>query len=81
MDKEQMYRFIDKSGHCFEDFQIEKSCPTSESEDSYRDMVGAMLRASNNGEHDFSVGDMFCFRDELVTAGFVLNTDFYMKKV
>ena len=47
----------------------------------YHDMVGAMLRASNNGEHDFSVGDMLVFRDDLQEAGFVWGIDFYARKV
>ena len=70
-----MYRFIDKSGHCFEDYQ------EIEDDTLYHDTVGAMLRVSNDGKHDFSVGDMLCFRDELQDAGFVWGVDFYVRKV
>lgn len=75
---EQMYRFVDKSGHCFEDYQAMGDC---ESDKKYHDMVGAMLRASHDGKHDFSVGDAMCFRDELQEAGFKWNKDFYMVKL
>ena len=75
---EQMYRFTDKSGHCFEDFQ---GMGEDDCDKRYHDSIGAMLRASNNGEHDFSVGDAMVFRDELQEAGFEWGKDFYMKKV
>lgn len=75
---EQMYRFINKSGHCFEDYQ---KMGESECDKDYHDSVGAMLRASHDGKHDFSVGDFLCFRDELQEAGFVWGVDFYAKKV
>lgn len=75
---EQMYRFIDKTGHCFEDFQERDDDETGK---RYNDMVGAMLRASNNGEHNFTVGDMLCFKTELEEAGFVWGTDFFVRKV
>jgi len=97
MSDEYEYVFIDKSGHCFEDYQLcSKTSPKDEidkmvdkefgkdtegGEKIYRDKVGAMLRASNNGEHNFSVGDMLVFRDDLVKAGFNWGTDFYVKKV
>lgn len=78
---EQLYQFIDKSGHCFEDFQRKaKYLDNVGSEDRYRDMVGAMLRASNDGKHNFSVGDMMCFRDELQVAGFKWGKDFFIIK-
>ena len=80
MSGETKYRFIDKSGHCFEDFQ--KACKGSGGgEDRYRDFVGAMLRASNNGEHDFTVGDMMCFKSELQEAGYKWGTDFFVRKI
>lgn len=77
MDTEQLYIFIDKTGHCFEDFQSSTKTksdefdkffpkPDNDGEQRYRGMVGTMLRA---GEH-FSVGDMFAFRDDLTNAGF-----------
>jgi hypothetical protein len=89
MDSEQKYKFIDKTGHCFEDFQkstkhkqedeIDKFLDNSDNdgEKFYRDHVGAMLRAGK----EFSVGDMFCFRDDLTDAGFIWGTDFYVIKV
>ena len=77
-DKEQMYRFVDKSGHCFKDFQ---KMGSDEADRRYHDLVGAGLRASNDGKHDFSVGDMFAFRDELRGAGFEWGKDFYIKIV
>lgn len=79
--KEQLYRFIDKSGSCFESFQKETGPSGTDSEDRYRDMVGAMLRASNDGKHNFSVGDMCCFRDELQKAGFKWGVDFFVRKI
>lgn len=75
---EQLYQFIDKSGTCFKTFQ---SLGNIESEKIYQDLRGASLRASNDGNHNFSVGDMFCLRDELEDAGFKWGTDFYIKKV
>lgn len=75
---EQLYQFVNKSGHCFEDYQKIGVC---ESEKNYHGTVGAMLRASHDGKHDFSVGDAMCFRDELQEAGFEWNKDFYMRKV
>jgi len=65
-EEEQMYIFIDKTGHCFEDFQ-----------DKDNDIVGAWMR----GGRKFSVGDMLVFRDDLVVAGFAWGVDFYVKKV
>lgn len=90
---EQLYIFVDKSGHCFEDFQTgRRAAPKDEldkiidkevgdkandGEQRYRDIVGAMLRAGR----EFSVGDMFAFRDDLTDAGFEWGIDFYVKKV
>lgn len=78
MGDEQLYKFVDKSGHCFEDFQKREA---SESGKKYYNMIGAMLRVSNDGDHDFSVGDMLCFRDELQEAGYEWGKDFYVVKV
>ncbi len=77
MSDEQMYRFVDKT-NCFEKFQ---GIGEDEADKSYHDWVGAMLRASNNGEHDFSGGDAMAFRDELTDAGFEWGKDFYMRKI
>ncbi len=77
MTDEQMYRFVDKS-NCFVKFQ---DIGENEADKRYHDHVGALLRASNNGEHDFSVGDAMVFRDELEDAGFEWGKDFYLKKV
>lgn len=75
--REQLYRFVDKSD-CFEKFQ---HIGENAGDKKYHDSVGALLRASNNREHDFCVGDAMVFRDELIDAGFVWGKDFYMKKV
>lgn len=75
---EQLYRFIDKTGHCFESFQI---MGVTDFDRRYHDSIGAILRTSNAGKHDFSIGDMFCIRDELQKAGFQWNVDFYIKKI
>lgn len=90
---EQLYVFVDKTGHCFEDFQTNsKTVPGDESdkiidkelgnetddgEHRYRAVVGAMLRAGR----EFGIGDMFVFRDDLTDAGFEWGKDFYVKKV
>jgi hypothetical protein len=68
------YVFIDKSGHCFVDFANVKD------DTEYHRFVAALLTASSKGEHTFTVGDMLCFRDELVEAGCVWGTDFYVRK-
>lgn len=72
---EQLYQFIDKSGHCFKDYQ------NLEDDTDYHNIVGALLRASNDGDKTFTVGDMMCFRDELQEADFKWGVDFYIKKV
>lgn len=75
MDDEQYYIFVDKSGHCFEDFQsmkVDNAC-----HGCYNDLVGAWLR----GGRKFTIGDMLCFRDDLTDAGFKWGIDFYIKKV
>ena len=72
---EPLYKFFDKSGHCFKDY--------SNIEDStdYHKIVAIMLVASHKGDKLFSVGDMLCFRDELQADGFVWGIDFFVKKV
>lgn len=89
---EQLYIFVDRTGHCFEDFQtsiqtvsdeidkiVDKAVgvKNDDGEKRYRDRVGAMLR----GGCEFSVGDMLAFRDDLTDAGFEWGKDFYVKKV
>jgi len=71
---EQLYLFVDVTGHCFEDFQGKGD---NNGERSYNDYVGALLR----GGRKFIVGDMLAFRDDLFVAGFVWGEDFYVKKV
>jgi len=71
MTEEQYYLFVDKTGHCFEDFQnIEDGC-------GYNALIGAYLQ----GGRKFIVGDMLVFRDDLTDAGFRWGVDFYVKKV
>ena len=75
MIEEQYYLFVDKTGHCFEDFQI-----LGNDEDGsrvYNDYVGALMRSGRR----FTVGDMMCFKDDLTEAGFKWGIDFYVKKV
>lgn len=87
--KEQLYLFVDKSGHCFEDFQTStKTNPSDEIDEidkiidecffpkHYRDHVGAML----SGGKKFSVGDMMFFKQDLTDAGFKWGIDFYVIK-
>jgi len=74
MENEQYYLFVDKTGHCFEDFQ---KMGDSECARNYNDHVGAWLR----GGKKFTVGDMMAFRDDLTEAGFKWGIDFYVKKV
>ena len=74
MTDEQHYLFVDKTGHCFEDFQ---KMGDSECARSYNDLVGAWLR----GGKKFIVGDMMAFRDDLTQAGFRWGIDFFAKKV
>jgi len=86
---EQLYQFVDKTGHCFEDFQTStgKESPDEvdklldnqpdDGERAYRGCVGAMMRDGRK----FSVGDMLAFRDDLMDAGFEWGIDFYVKKV
>lgn len=68
---EQEYIFVDASGKCFDSF--------AEVEDTtdYHRMVANMFA----GEKRFEVGDMLCFRDDLINDGFKWSRDFYIKKV
>lgn len=75
MIEEQYYLFVDKTGHCFEDFQ--KQGDDDNGERRYNDFVGARMRSGRK----FTVGDMMCFRDALTEAGFEWGIDFYVKKV
>ena len=75
MIKEQYYLFVDKTGHCFEDFQDMKVA--NDSHGRYNDTVGAWLRSGRQ----FTVGDMLAFRDDLTDAGFKWGVDFFVKKV
>lgn len=75
MNNEQYYLFMDKTGHCFEDFQ--KMGNEEDGERVYHDFVGALMRSG----HKFTVGDMLCFRDDLTQTGFKWEIDFYVKKV
>ncbi len=75
MEDEQYYLFVDKTGRCFESFQ--KKGDTDNGERVYNDYAGALMRSG----HKFTVGDMLCFRDDLVEAGFKWGIDFYVKKV
>jgi len=74
MGDEQYYLFVDKTGHCFEDFQDmgENDCTRR-----YNDLIGAWLR----GGRKFTVGDMLAFRDDLTDVGFKWGVDFFVKKV
>ena len=75
MEDEQLYIFIDKSGHCFEDFQ--NMGDENNGERRYNDFVGAIMRDGKK----FTVGDMLCFRDDLTNAGFKWGIDFYVRKI
>ena len=70
MSTEQLYIFVDKSGHCFEDFQ------DKDDGSGYNNLLGAWLR----GRKMFTVGDMLVFKQELIEAGFHWGKDFYIKK-
>ena len=72
--EEQYYLFVDKTGHCFEDFQEVGANDDTLGSNAY---VGALMR----GERKFTVGDMMAFRDDLTQAGFKWGVDFYVKKV
>lgn len=84
MTVDQLYVFVDESGHCFEDFQLSAGTGLgidsdigNDGERRYRDHIGAMMR----GGRKFIVGDMMCFKQDLIDAGFVLGKDFYVRKV
>jgi len=70
MVNEQLYIFVDKSGHCFKDFQAK------DDGSGYNNLVGAWLA----GGKMFCVGDMMVFKQELIDAGFQWGKDFYVKK-
>lgn len=74
MTDEQYYLFVDKTGHCFEDFQ---GVGANDGTLGYNAYVGALMR----GERKFTVGDMMAFRDDLTDAGFKWGVDFFVKKV
>lgn len=74
MTDEQYYLFVDKTGHCFEDFQV---MGDGECHRNYNDYIGALLRRGKK----FTVGDMMAFRDDLTQAGFRWGVDFFVKKV
>ena len=76
MSDEQLYVFVDKTGHCFEDFQTNTETK-SNSDKFYRDHVGAMMKSGCK----FNVGEMMAFKDDLNNADFKWNVDFYVKKV
>ena len=83
---DQLYRFIDKSGKCFEAFQHIGEVEYTEDgkpygERVYNDHVGAMLRASHHDGRTFIVGDMMVFKNDLIEAGFEYGKDFYVIKV
>lgn len=75
---EYRYRFLDVTGQCFESYQ---EMGEDDMDKRYHDHVGALLRASHHGKHDFCVGDMMLFKEELVNAGFQWGRDFYVKKI
>jgi len=72
---EQYYLFVDKTGHCFEDYQHLGN--DEDGERVYHDFVGALMR----GGRKFTVGDMMCFQDDLMEAGFKWGIDFFVRKV
>jgi len=76
MSEWQQYKFVDKTGKCFQAFA------DIEDDTSYHRHVAGLLMASDNDDDcTFEVGDMCVFRDELKEAGFVWGKDFYVKKV
>ena len=72
---EQLYIFVDKTGHCFKDFQYMGD--ENNGERAYNDFVGALMRSGK----EFSVGDMLAFRDDLINVDFKWGVDFYVRKV
>lgn len=69
---EQLYVFVDKTGHCFEDFTKKAEAEWGEPQ-----ILSVWLKKGRK----FGVGDMMVFRDELTDAGFEWGKDFYVKKV
>jgi len=91
---EQLYIFVDKTGHCFEDFRT-SHIMTKPLDDIDKIVNRHLDGITDEGEkhyrnivgamlqagRKFSVGDMFAFRDDLTEAGFVWGKDFYVKKI
>ena len=85
MSEEQLYVFVDKSGHCFDDFQTTKNCDECFNKRDcnncslrrYNGVVGAFFK----GGRKFTVGDMLAFKQDLLDAGFKWGVDFYVRKV
>lgn len=71
MTNEQFYVFVDKSGHCFDDFAA------VEDDTDYHIHVANWFAAKRK----FSVGDMMAFKDDLASDGFEWGVDFYVTKV
>jgi len=65
--EEQLYKFIDKSGSCFDELSKQPDC----------EILQHWLKRGKL----FGVGDMLAFRDELVSYGFKWGRDFYVIKV
>jgi len=73
--KEQLYRFIDNTGHCFIDFaKIPDTIFNHKT-------IAALLVGSNKGWKYFTLSEMLCYRDVLFEAGFKWGKDFYVRKV
>ena len=75
MEDEQYYLFVDKTGHCFADFQKKGNAENGQRD--YNALVGAWMACGRK----FCVGDMLAFRDDLTAEGFKWGIDFYVKKV
>ena len=70
MSKWQQYKFVDKTGHCLDDF-VENETNGS----GYNARVADLLL-----DKTVEVGDMLAFRDDFVDAGFTWGIDFCFKK-
>ena len=66
---ESRYIFYDKTGKCFDKF--------AKIDDYHSFIVRAFLKPHKS----MSVGDMMCFRDGLIQAGFKWDKDFYITRV
>ena len=71
---ETRYHFIDKTGHCFDDYAAMPDDTT------WHKQIAGLLFATHEKKHSFSVGDMLAFRDDLTNDGFVWGVDFYVIK-